>query len=308
MILALEIIGSALVAFSVFLFWNITPDVILTDVMELLRPSDRLHIQAENIQRQRRRSDLYAKIQNLRNSLEATGKGKYFPLLFTATGALAIFGIAVAAWLENWFLAPTLVIVLALLPLTYTAKVIERYERSVRDELETALSVVTNAYLRMNDLTAAIGEVIGYIKPPLRDLFEKYLADAAVNPDRKWALYRLRERLDDPVWFEWVTALIQCQDDRTMRDNLQPIVAKLTDVRLVNDQVRGAVTAAKNEYFVIVAFLALNYPLMYSMNREGFEVLVHTPAGKAITGIVAAVVLVTYFVMVRITGTVNYER
>lgn len=308
MTVALTIVGCTLLVVSIFCFWGVTPDVMMSDLMSLLRPSSKLRIQAENVQDNKPRADLYGKIQKLRNSMEATGKGKYFPFLVTASGLLVFLGIAIAAWLNNWFLAPTLVVAMGLLPVTYASSAIRAYENSIHDEMETALSVITNAYLRTDDLTAAIQETISYVKPPMRQLFEKYLIDTAVNPAKKEALYKLRGRLDDQVWFEWVTTLIQCQDDRSLRENLQPIVAKMTDVRLVNDQVKGAVASARSEYFVVVAFLFANYPMMYSINPDGFQILINTTAGKAITGVVAAVVLITYFIMRRVTKNVTFEK
>lgn len=308
MTIALTVVGCILLVASIFCFWGITPDVMMSDLLDLLRPSSKLRIQAENVQSNKPRADLYSKLQKLKNSMEATGKGRYFPFLIAASGLFVLLGVAIAAWLKNWFLAPTLVVALGMLPITYASGVIRDYEKSIHDEMETALSVITNAYLRMDDITAAIKETISYVKPPMRQLFEKYLVDVAVNPAKKEALYRLRGRLDDQVWFEWVTTLIQCQDDRSLRENLQPIVAKMTDVRLVNDQVRGAIASARSEYFIIVAFLFANYPMMYSMNPDGFQILVNTTAGKAITGIVAAVVLVTYFIMRRITRPATFNR
>lgn len=304
----LTVIGCALLVASIFCFWGVTPDIMMGDLMNLLRPSSKLRIQAENVQANKPQADLYSKLQKLRNSMEATGKGKYFPLLFTSSGLLVLLGIAIAAWLKNWFLVPTLVVALGMLPIVYASGVIRDYEKSILDEMETALSVITNAYLRMDDITAAIQETISYVKPPMRQLFEKYLVDVAVNPAKKEALYRLRGRLDDQIWFEWVTTLVQCQDDRSLRENLQPIVTKLTDARLVNAQVAADIASARSEYFTIVAFLFVNYPMMYAMNPDGFQILVGTTAGKAITGIVAAVVLVTYFVMRRFTRPVTFNR
>lgn len=308
MTLFLTVVGCMLLTISVFMLLGVTPERMVGDLMDLLRPSGKLHTRAEKIQNKKRRTGLYSKLRELQTSMEATGRGRYFPLLFAATGLLTFAALVLAAWLQNWFLAPTFCVAFGMLPMLYATGVVRDYEKAMRAEMETALSVITNAYLRMEDVTAAIGETISYIKPPLRSLFEHYLADMAVNPAREEALYRLRERLDDQIWFEWVTTLIQCQDDRALRDNLQPIVAKLTDVRIVNDQVSGAIASARSEFYIIVAFLFANYPMMYAMNPDGYEILVGTTAGKAITGFVAAVVLACYFIMRRMTKAVTFEQ
>lgn len=304
----LIIIGCGLLVVSIFVAFGVTPDVMMQDLMDMIRPSAKLRIRASNIQAKRRRGDLYGKLQKLKNSMEATGKGKYFPILITASGLLAAIGIAIAALMENWFLAPTLAAVMGALPLFYAEKVIRDYDKAVGEELETALSVVTNAYLRQEDITAAIRETIKYIKPPLRKLFERYLAESAVNPAKKDILYNLREQLDDQVWYEWCTTLIQCQNDQTLKSNLQPIVAKLTDTRLVNDQVAGTIASARAEFYVIMAFVFSVFPMIRSMSPEAYQILVNTTAGKLVTGVVVAVVFATFLIMRRVTRPVSFDR
>lgn len=304
----LIIIGCGLLVVSIFVAFGVTPDVMMQDLMDMIRPSAKLRIRASNVQAKRRRGDLYGKLQKLKNSMEATGKGKYFPVLITASGLLAAIGIAIAALMENWFLAPTLAAVMGALPLFYAEKVIRDYDKAVGEELETALSVVTNAYLRQEDITAAIRETIKYIKPPLRKLFERYLAESAVNPAKKDILYNLREQLDDQVWYEWCTTLIQCQNDQTLKSNLQPIVAKLTDTRLVNDQVAGTIASARAEFYVIMAFVFSVFPMIRSMSPEAYQILVNTTAGKLVTGVVVAVVFATFLIMRRVTRPVSFDR
>jgi hypothetical protein len=49
--------------------------------------------------------------------------------------------------------------------------------------------------------------------------------------------------------------LIACQDDRTLKDTLMPIVAKLTDVRIVNNEIKGMLTAARTEYWMMAGMV-----------------------------------------------------
>lgn len=304
----LTIIGCALLILSVFAAFGVTPEVMMQDLMDMLRPSAKLRNRAGSVQRRHARGDLYGKLQKLKNSMEATGKGKYFPILITASGLLAVIGIAVAALVDNLFLAPTLAVIMGMIPLFYAEKVIRDYEKAVGEEMETALSVITNAYLRQEDITTAIRETIKYIKPPLRKLFERYLAESAVNPAKKDTLYSLREQLDDQIWYEWVTTLIQCQSDRNLKNNLQPIVAKLTDTRLVNDQVASVIASAKAEFFVIMAFVFSVFPMIRSMSPEAYQILAYTTAGKLVTGVVVAVVFITFLIMRRVTRPVSFDR
>lgn len=304
----LTILGCAILTVCVFVALGVTPEVMMQDLMDMIRPSAKLRNRASSVQSRRTRGDLYGKLQKLKNSMEATGKGKYFPILITASGLLAVIGVAVAALLDNLFLAPTLAILMGMIPLFYAEKVIRDYDKAVGEEMETALSVITNAYLRQDDITAAIRETIKYIKPPLRRLFERYLAESAVNPAKKDTLYSLREQLDDQIWYEWCTILIQCQSDRNLKNNLQPTVAKLTDTRLVNDQVAGVIASAKAEFYVIMAFVASVFPMIRSMSPEAYQILVNTTAGKLVTGVVIAVVFITFLIMRRVTRPVSFDR
>jgi len=52
--------------------------------------------------------------------------------------------------------------------------------------------------------------------------------------------------MQDGIFREWVEALVRCQDDRTLKDTLQPIVSKLSDVRTVNTELAGVLRDAKN--------------------------------------------------------------
>ena len=113
------------------------------------------------------------------------------------------------------------------------------YEKNTKEELETALSIITTSYVRSDDIVAAVRENIKYIKPPLRDVFKSFEGEAtAISSNIKRALYKLKSMVDNEIFWEWCDTLIQCQDDRTLKDTLLPIVAKLTDVRIVNSELK----------------------------------------------------------------------
>ena len=128
---------------------------------------------------------------------------------------------------------------LALIPFFYTSSTLSYYEKHTKEELETTLSIVTTSYVRNDDIVSAVRENLKYIKPPLRDVFMAFEGEAtAISSNVKHALYSLRDKVDDEIFREWCDALIQCQDDRTLKDTLLPIVGKLTDVRIVNNELK----------------------------------------------------------------------
>ena len=81
-------------------------------------------------------------------------------------------------------------------------------------------------------------------------------------------MFNLKEKVDDEIFREWCDTLIQCQDDRTLKDTLQPVVSKLTDVRIVNSELKTMLSPARNEYWFMVALVVGNIPLLYLLNKD----------------------------------------
>ena len=115
----------------------------------------------------------------------------------------------------------------------------------------------------------------------------------------------MSDKMQDGIFKEWVLALVRCQDDRTLKDTLLPIVARLSDVRRINTELSGILRDAKNEYLMMVLLVAGNIPLLYLLNRDWFNTLIYTTPGKAVTGICGAVILVTFILMKKYTKPVK---
>ena len=87
------------------------------------------------------------------------------------------------------------------------------------------------------------------------------------------------------IFKEWVDVLIQCQDDRTINDTLLSVVAKLTDVRVVNNELKIMLQNARNEYWTMVLLVVGNIPLLYFLNKDWDNTLMFTTPGKMVLGI-----------------------
>jgi hypothetical protein len=114
--------------------------------------------------------------------------------------------------------------------------------------------------------------------------------------------------LDDEIFREWCDTLIACQDNRTLKDTLLPVVSKLTDVRIVNNELQGMLAAARNEYWVMVALVVGNIPLLYLLNKDWYHTLIYETAGKVVLGICGVVILVTALFMMKFTKPIEYKR
>lgn len=218
-------------------------------------------------------------------------------------------GIIVSVLINNIFLMPALSIAFALIPFFYTSSTLSYYEKHVKEELETTLSVITNSYIRTDDIVSSVHDNIKYIKPPLREIFMSFEGEAtAVSSNVKRALYNLREKVDNEIFREWCDTLIQCQDDRTLKDTLLPIIARLTDVRIVNNELKTMLAAVRNEYWVMVALVVGNVPLLYVLNKDWFHTLIYTTGGKAVCGLCGIVILITALLMMKYTKPIEYKK
>ena len=304
-----SVISSVLMILAIIFLMKLTPEQVSDDLMNLITPNDSLRDKARNLRGNKKRHPLYKKLIRIKTALSVTGKSKQFTFVCCAALVLFAGGAILSILIDNLFLLPVLSVAFALLPFFYTANTLSYYEKHTKEELETTLSIITTSYIRSDDILSAVRENIVYIRPPLREVFQAFLGDvSAVSSNTKRALLLLRDKIDDEIFREWCDVLIQCQDDRVLKDTLQPVVAKLTDVRIVNSELQTMLASARNEYWMMVVLVAGNIPLLYLLNREWFNTLLFQTPGKVVLGICGAVILITALFMQRFTKPIEYRR
>lgn len=305
----LQIITSVLLIISIAILFGLTPEQITSDLMSLMRPNDSMRDKARNIRGNKKKHKLYRILVNIKGALESTGKSKQFALVMCASVVLFALGIIAAILINNLFLMPVFAVAFALIPFFYITNTLSYYEKQTREELETALSIITTSYERCDDILQAVRENVRYIKPPLQEVFMAFEGEAlAVSSNIKRALYSLREKVDNDIFREWVDTLILCQDDRTLKDTLQPVVQKLADVRIVNSELATMLASARNEYWMMVALVIGNVPLLYLLNKDWFHTLLFSTGGKAVCGLCGVVILITALFMKKFTKPIEYKR
>ena len=252
---------------------------------------------------------LRREIREVQSVLEMTGRGNRFSVICAASLALFCLGGSIAILLGNFFLAPVMAVGFLFLPFWYVKLTASHYKRDVSAELETALSVVTTAYLRTEDIVTAVEENIAYLNPPVSKVFQEFLMQVRlVNPDVEAAIRAMRGRIDNEVFREWCDALSGCQHDRSLKTTLTPIVAKLSDMRNVNAELEYLLTEPRKEFLIMVIFVIGNIPLMYLLNKDWYDVLMHTPLGQIILSVTAAVIFVSAGFVVKLTRPIEYRR
>lgn len=297
-----------LIVTGTVLLLNLTPERVADDMMSLLTPKDNLREQVQRVQGKRDGHRVYQWLVRLKGALGYSGSRTFSAMCFMALVLFAA-GTVLAISLDNLFLIPVLAVGGLLIPFFYVASMQVQYKRHTRDELETALSIVTSSYIRNDDIVSSVRENLPYIKPPLRETFSRFVGDAtAVTSSLKRSLKHLRSGVDNEVFREWCDTLILCQDDRTLKETLSSIVTKLTDIRIVNSELNTILASARNEYRMMVTLVFGNIPLLYVLNKEWFYTLFTTTAGKVTLAVCCVVVLVTAALLMKWTRPIEYKQ
>ena len=167
--------------------------------------------------------------------LAASGREGKFPMVCMASLVLFALGACIAILAGNAFLVPVLAVGFMLMPFWYVKLTAGGFKKDVAAELETALSVITTAYLRTENFQQAVEENVRYLHHPVQEVFQRFLTRIKhIDPDMDAALHDLKYAIDNEVWQEWCEAVSACQTDRSLKSTLTPIVSKLSDMRVVN--------------------------------------------------------------------------
>ncbi|MBQ7725818.1 MAG: hypothetical protein IJT66_01600, partial [Clostridia bacterium] len=136
-------ISAVFTVIALGLFFGFTPESVTADFLRLITPKDSLRNEARAVRGNKKRHRLYAAVMKLKNALEATGGSKRFSVVCFCSLLLFAAGAAFTVGVGNLFLLPAVSVGLAMIPFLYTAHMLSVYERQTKEELETALSVLT---------------------------------------------------------------------------------------------------------------------------------------------------------------------
>ena len=294
---------------GIVLLLGLTPDRVTNDILRLSSPRQTLREKILIAKGKKKSRKLTVELNRIRDALIATGKENSFTLICAASLFLMILGCALAVAIGNVFLIPVLALAFALLPFGYARRTIRYYETHLQEELETTLSIITTSYIRSDDIVTAVKENLTYLKPPVKDIFAGFLAEnAMISANIKESIRHLKEKVNNSIFQEWCYTLTACQDDRTLKETLMPIVAKLTDVRLANGEIQATLSAARTEYYMMAGMVVANIPLLYVLNKDWYHALMDTVPGKLALAVCGMAILVTYLFMNRFTKPIAYQK
>lgn len=241
--------------------------------------------------------------------LKLTGREGWFPMICAVSLFLFAIGSGIAIVLGNFFSVPVLGIGFMLLPFWYVRLSQTHFKRDIAAELETALSIITTAYLRNEDIVTAVEENIDYLNPPVLSVFKGFVNRIKmINPDIAAGLEDMKVQLENAVFREWCDALIACQIDRNLKTTLTPIVSKLSDMRVVNGELENMVFEPRKEFISMQLLVVGNIPLLYFLNKDWYNALMHTPLGQIILAICFAAIFISAAFVIKLTQPIEYRR
>jgi len=307
--ISLYLLCFILLVAGTFLILELTPENVTDDIMHMVVPEQTLRDKVLIAQKKKKSRKITKALLHMREALTATGKSNQFTVTCAASLMLMIAGCIAAVLIDNFFMIPVFAVAFAALPFFFAKNTISAYDKHIREEMETALSIVTTSYIRSDDIVGAVKENLTYLKPPIREIFSGFVGDAMmISSDTRAALRNMQERIDNDIFAEWCDTLIACQDDRTLKDTLLPIVSKLTDVRIVNNELKTMLDAVQKEYWTMVLLVVGNIPLIYALNKEWFNSLMFSTPGKLVLAICGMTIVITAMFMMKFTKPIEYRR
>lgn len=248
-------------------------------------------------------------IDEVTEIMRMTGREDKIPVIFIACGTFAIVGAVLASLFNNAFMIPVLGVGMTFLPIWYVKLTASHFKKDISEELETALSIISTAYIRNEDIVTAVEENISYLKSPIKDVFTDFVVQLKlIDADVNKAIGNLKDKVDNDVFHEWCDALSACQQDRSLKSTLTPIVSKLSDVRVVNSELELMVAEPRKEFIIMAMLVVANVPLMYFLNKDWFAVLMYSAIGKFILALDMAAIFICSAFVVKLTRPIEFRR
>lgn len=293
-----------------FLIFGVSPkDFSETLAQPIQGRKPTMRIKIRNAIKKKQLRGIRRTVKDVRGVLKITGRSGRFGLICVASLFLLVLGSLVAITMDNLFMLPVLAAGFALLPFWYILFTANAFTKNLNSELETALSVITTSYLRTESIITAVDENISYLNPPVVQVFESFLAQSKlINSNLRFALEKLKGMLHNAVFDEWLDTIIACQEDKTLKTTLIPIVNKLSDMRIVSAELDYLLYEPMKEFITMAVLLIGNIPLIYVLNKSWFHTLMYTTPGKFILAVCALAIFMSTAAVVRLTRPIEYKR
>ena len=292
-----------LIGFAAVKLLNLTPESFANELTDIFGGKNRAL--GRRVKNKKSRIGNY--LESTMRMLEYMGKRGYFSLCVLAGFLLVMAGILAAVLIDNLFLAPVLAAAGISVPYLYLMAKQREYKEKVRNQLEKAVSLITNAFALHKNVVKAVEEKLDNIEQPVKSMLEGFLIEVtSVDPDVETAIIRMSGAFDDEIFREWCENLVKCYHDRSLEDILSSSRKKFIDLALINSELRSIVEPALAELRLLSGMTAAIIPIVYYLQRDWFNFLMYSAAGKIILAVSSGIMLFANLKATQIARNVTF--
>ncbi len=308
--LAFRFISTLLIVVSILSFFKISIIDIINDFENRSRSKKRTIRDKVEIATEKKRINRFKRLTwEVKAILKTTNNEDKFILLVVLSLTSSVVGMFIGSYLNNTLLFFILGGGFALIPFWYVKFIASFWKRELNAELETSLSLITNSYIRTENIILAISENLPYLNSPVKEIFEVFIAQTTlINSNTKKALDDLKYKVDSAVFKEWVDALISCQDNKNLKTTLRPITDKLSDMRVVAAELDNLVYEPVKEFCLMVILVVLNIPIVGLLSPSLYDQIMHTTPGKVMVSISVLTVFISVARVISLSKPIEYRR
>jgi tight adherence protein B len=307
--LIISYIAAAIFACGCFVILRINPKDIILEVRQISKKSQqRLTSKVSKAHKKGRQSAILRVIKEARIALILQGDEDKFATTIYIGTALAVGGVLIAVALGNVLLIPILALIAFIVPFVVVLASLGSFYRNLTNELEGALSLITNTYMRQSSLAVAVQRNLPHISGATGQVFEKYV-DSVLGLGRssKDVLMEMREDLPSAVYTEWIDACVLCEDNSDLKTTLLPIARKLSDAKAATMELDLNLYEPLKEFGIMAVFCVGAVPFIYFMRPEWGAMFVQSWLGRIIMAATYVLVLIGIIAAARANRPADFE-
>lgn len=223
--------------------------------------------------------------------------GKYIRLCVL----FSLGGVVIGLLLNNWLLSMVLAVGMFFIPLQYLSLRRTAYIQILNEQMESALSLITNSYLQSGDIIRAVKDNLHRIEQPFYNLFAEFIAEKTfVDSNMIKNIRKLKRKLDNSFFHEWCDTLIMCQNDRELMYVLPTIVEKMSDIKQIQAEFNTQMYNIYKDYISVALIVAANIPLMRFLNAEWYRLLTQTLIGQVIVALTFVIIFIATAYVIKV--------
>lgn len=238
--------------------------------------------------------------------LESGNSNMTFGKYIRISALFSLGGIIIGMLLNNLILSVVLAAGMFFVPLQYLSFRQTAYTQLLNEQMESALSLITNSYLQSGDIIKAVKDNLHRIEQPFYNLFAEFVAEKTfVDSNMVKNIRKLKRKLDNGFFHEWCDTLILCQNDRELMYVLPTIVEKMSDIKQIQTEFNTQMYNIYKDYISVALIVAANVPLMRFLNAEWYRLLTRTLIGQVIVAVTFVVIFIATAYVIKVNKPVS---